>query len=254
MRNSMETDILRSIGLTENEVRIYLALLKTGPCTAYELSQITDIYRVHIYDKLQNLMTKGLVSQMHKGSKKLFQCGNPEKLMDYMEEKKKQFEEQQAQVQEMLPVLQKMQQLPKSDTSVNVFQGIEGIKYFLKDMIRTKKEILINGVDDLNYETYLSVFMKQYFRDLKKYKIRERVITAKHLDIFQFDKKMAPTTTYRFLEEKSLNPAHTTIYGNKVAIITWGTPPTVILIENREIAEKHRSYFEQLWEVAHEKN
>ena len=96
--------------------------------------------------------------------------------------------------------------------------------------------------------------MKQHFRNLKHNNIRERVITIKKKDIFLFDKKMAPTTTYRFLEGNQFNPTNTFIYGDKIVIVSWGTPPTAIMIQNKEIAETYRNHFEHLWKIASTKN
>lgn len=66
----MEISNLKSIGLTENEIKIYLLLLKSGSITAYEISQKTGIYRAHVYDKLEQLIKKGLVTHVYKGAKK----------------------------------------------------------------------------------------------------------------------------------------------------------------------------------------
>ena len=94
--------------------------------------------------------------------------------------------------------------------------------------------------------------MKQYFRDLRNNNIKERIITLKKLGVFLFEKELAPTTHYRFLEEKQFNLANTFVYGNKVVIVTWGTPVMAVMIKNEAIAETYRNHFEHLWNVASE--
>ncbi len=249
----MSTAALKGIGLGENEVKIYTTLLRTGALTAYELSQKTCIYRAHVYDKLEKLMEKGLVTHVYQGSKKYFQATSPEKIKQYLEEKKKVLEEQEIQIDEILPELLAMQKSPKEDTRVEVFKGKEGLKYFLKDIIKTKKEVFVTGIDDEKYEKELTVFMNQYFRDLKANKIKERIITLKKTSIFTFEKSKAPTTEYRFLDEKQFNPANTFVYGDKVVIVSWGTPVTAIMIQNKQTAETYRNHFEHLWDIASEK-
>ena len=142
--------------------------------------------------------------------------------------------------------------IPKEDTFVEVFKGKEGLKYFLKDIIKAKQEVLITGIDDQKYQDALPIFMKQYFRDLRKNNIPERVITMKKLGVFLFEEELAPSTHYRFLEEKQFNPTNTFVYGNKVVIVTWGTPVTAVMIKNESIAETYRNHFEHLWTVASE--
>ena len=200
----MDTDILRKIGLTENEIKIYLHLLKSGSSTAYEIGKQTGIYRVHVYDKLEQLMDKGLVTHVYRGAKKYFQATHPSKIKHYLEDQKRVLEVQEQAVDSILPELEAMTKIPKEDTFVEVFKGNEGLKYFLKDIIKTKKEVLITGIDDQKYQDALSIFMKQYFRDLRNNNIKERVITLKKLGVFLFEKELAPTTHYRFLRKNNL--------------------------------------------------
>ena len=145
--------------------------------------------------------------------------------------------------------------LPKEDTHVELFKGPEGLNYFLKNIISTlkdakNKEVLITGIDDTKYNEAMPIFMLQYFLDLRKYRIQECVITIKKKGIFRFDKSTAPTTIYRFLNEKQFNPTNTFVYESKVVIVSWGTPVTAILIQNTEIAETYRNHFEYLWNSA----
>jgi len=250
----MNTTALKKIGLTENEIKIYVTLLKRGLSTPYELGKITGIYRVHVYDKLESLMNKGLVSFIYKGAKKYFQAAPPEKLRQCLEDKKKEIESQEKDIDDIMPKLVAMTLLPREDTYVEVFKGPEGLKYFLKDIIKTGKEVLITGIDDAKYEETLSVFMKQYFRDLKNKKISERVITIKKKNVFRFPKNLAPTTQYRFLKETLFNPANTFIYGDKVVIVSWGTPVTATMIKNKGLFETYKNHFEHLWKIADKEN
>ncbi|HLC70842.1 MAG TPA: helix-turn-helix domain-containing protein [Candidatus Nanoarchaeia archaeon] len=246
----MHTEALRSIGLTDNEIKIYIDLLKSGSSTAYDIGKRTGIYRVHVYDKLEQLMDKGLVTHIYQAAKKYFQATPPVKIKQYLEEKKKEMELQEADINSILPELEAMANLPKEDTFVEVFKGNEGLKYFLKDIVKTKKEVLITGIDDERYHEALPVYMPQHFRDLKNNKINERVITVKRKDIFLFDKQVAPTTTYRFLEATQFNPSNTFIYGGKVVIVTWGSPVTAVMIKNSEISKTYQNHFEHLWKIA----
>lgn len=249
----MNTTVLRSIGLTENEIKIYLYLLKKGTSTAYTIAKDTGIYRVHVYDKLEQLMNKGLVNQVYEGAKKYFAATHPSKLKQYLEDKRKKLTTQEQEVETILPELEKLMLIPKEDTSVEVFKGKEGLKYFLKDIVKTKKDVAITGMDDTRYRAELPVFMKQYFRDLTKHKIKERVITVKKEEVYLYPKKEASTTRYRFLEEKKFNPTNTFIYGEKVVIVTWGTPITAVMIKSKQVATTYRKHFEILWDSAKKK-
>ncbi len=249
----MELEPLRKIGLTENEIKVYLDLLKNGSSTAYEIGKRTGIYRVHIYDKLEQLMDKGMATHIYKGAKKHFQATDPIKIRQYIEDKRRKLEEQEQGVESIIPELEALSNFPKEDTHVEVFKGREGLKYFLKDIIKEKKEVLVTGIDDKRYQEELPIFMKQYFRDIKRFKIKERVITIKQKGVFRFEQELAPTTNYRFLEEKQFNPTNTFVYGGKVVIVSWGSPVTAVMIKNSLISETYRSHFEHLWGIADKK-
>ncbi|MBS3123219.1 hypothetical protein J4437_01150 [Candidatus Woesearchaeota archaeon] len=246
----MNTASLKKIGLTDNEIKIYLDLLASGSSTAYEIGKRTGIYRVHVYDKVEQLMSKGLVTNVYRGSKKFFQATPPEKIKQYLEDKKNELKSQEEAIDSILPELEALSNLPKEDTFVEVFKGNEGLKYFLKDIIKTGKEVLITGIDDQKYQEAIPVFMKQYFRDLKTNKIPERVITLKRKNIFLFNKELAPWTNYRYLEATQFNPTNTFVYGNKVVIVAWGSPVTAVMIKNNEVAKTYKNNFEYLWSIA----
>jgi len=245
----MNTSILSKIGLTDNEIKIYLLLLKVGSSSAYEISQKSGIYRVHVYDKLEQLMDKGVVTQVREGTKKVFQATPPEKLKRYLEDKRRQLDLQEQELDEVLPKLLEISQTPHDDVEVEVFKGIEGLKYVLKDIIKTKKDLIMTGLEEAQYHEALSIFMQQYFRDLAQHGIKERVITSKKSRVI-FPKEMAKTTSYRYLEAKDLNPANTIVYGDKVVTVVWGTPVTAIVVKNKQVADTHREHFEHLWKMA----
>jgi hypothetical protein len=40
------------------------------------------------------------------------------------------------------------------------------------------------------------------------------------------------------------------IYGNKTAIILWAKRPMAIVIQNEEITDGYKKYFDLLWKIA----
>ena len=246
----MDSSVLKELGLSENEIKIYIFLLKSGESTAYEIGKKTNIYRVHVYDKLEKLMDKGLVTHVYKGSKKHFHATPPEKIRYHLDEKRKELLEKEKEIISIIPQLEALVNTQKDNTRVEVFKGLEGIKYFLKDIIKTKKEVLITGIDEGRYIESMNTFMKQYFRDVRLKNINERIITIKKKGIFTFDRNIAKTTQYKFLAADQFNPTNTFVYGSKVVLVIWGTPVTCIMIQNNEVAETYRNNFEHLWKIA----
>ena len=71
-------DSLKDMGLSENEAKTYLALLRMGPSNASGIVQKTNIHRINIYDILNRLQDKGLVSYVFNGKRKQYEASSPE--------------------------------------------------------------------------------------------------------------------------------------------------------------------------------
>ena len=54
---------LQALGLTENECKAYLAILRLGACTAVQVSRESHLQRTEIYPLMSGLVTKGLVEE-----------------------------------------------------------------------------------------------------------------------------------------------------------------------------------------------
>ena len=58
----MIKEILKSIGLSKNEIKIYIALLELGPCLMGKICGKTKIHRRNVYDSIEMLKEKGFIS------------------------------------------------------------------------------------------------------------------------------------------------------------------------------------------------
>ncbi|HKB84651.1 MAG TPA: helix-turn-helix domain-containing protein [Ignavibacteriaceae bacterium] len=68
---------LQQIGLTKREAEVYLALLKRKEYTAPELTKITTITRTKIYEILQSLVHKGIVTESSRDGNKMYRSIDP---------------------------------------------------------------------------------------------------------------------------------------------------------------------------------
>ena len=58
----MNAKILENIGLTDGEIKVYLALIKLGSSTSGPITDKSGVSRSKIYNILERLIQKGLVS------------------------------------------------------------------------------------------------------------------------------------------------------------------------------------------------
>ena len=87
---------LRDIGLTEKEIEVYMILLDIGSSPVNKIYEKTGIQRRNIYDLLNKLIGKGLVSYIVENKKKYFQPKNPENLLKFIDEEKEKLEQKKA--------------------------------------------------------------------------------------------------------------------------------------------------------------
>lgn len=242
-----ERETLLNIGFSKNEVDIYLCLLSNGELTAYHLAQKTGIHRPHVYDKIEILMSKGLVSEVKKGRRKFFKAAQPGKIKALLEEKIDKINSDKQALEKILPKLTERNKTQKEETNIDVYRGTEGLKGFLRDIAETGKNICIMGLEEEYYQEYLPLGIQKYFSELIRRKLKERAIIRDKPNALMFKTE---TTEYRKLVSHALNPSNIYVYGNKVGIIIWGNPITVIKIENKNVASTQREYFEYLWKLA----
>ncbi|MBD3247410.1 hypothetical protein GF378_02210 [Candidatus Pacearchaeota archaeon] len=236
----MNTEPLGKLGLQEAEIKIYMALLKKGLSTATQISQYTALNRSHIYDKLDILLEKGLISFVIKNNVKYFKASDPEKILDYIKEI-------QTNIQDIIPDLNQIKNVSKPKTVVELYQGKEGMKTVLKDVIREGKNFSVFGEEGQFQET-LPVYIHQFLRDVKHNQIKERLLSKE-----EKRGKLILTeenTEVRHLPDNFFSPVTMVVYGDKIAIFIWAEPQFVVLIKDDGVAKAFNSYFNVLWEIA----
>ena len=84
----MIKETLSNLGMTKNEIEIYLTLLNAGEMSVNEIATRSGLHRQVCYDGLDRLLDKGFVSYVTRRSKKFFKPLYPDKILDYLEERK----------------------------------------------------------------------------------------------------------------------------------------------------------------------
>jgi sugar-specific transcriptional regulator TrmB len=53
--------LLKQFGFTENDAKVYIALLKNGECTGYEASKLSGVPRSKVYGDIERLINRGAI-------------------------------------------------------------------------------------------------------------------------------------------------------------------------------------------------
>ena len=233
---------LQELGLSENETQVYLTLLKTGPLTSYALSKKTNLSRGYLYELLDKLHKKGIISEISIEGKKHYQAAPPKQLISLLQYKLEN-------LQSILPKLEKIKNQWKEETKIDVFRGKYAYKTLLKDVIstiKTNSEVLTLGIDEKILMSLEPTYLKRYFSLSQKKKVKEKVLVKEGTKPLQ----QAKFTKYKYLPEAFIGKVVQFIYENKVAILTLSEPLNLIIIEDKEIASTYRTQFNIFWKIA----
>lgn len=239
----MLSENLRAFGLTDKEIKIYLTILKLGGGTASLIAEKAESNRPYCYEILESLKIKGLITSQIKSGTKYFFAVDPEKIKNILEEKSKK-------VLNAIPELKEMYNVSGDLPNVQVFEGLEGIKTILDDFIKEKKEMHIYASTE-KLDKFLEHNFPNYIRRRAQAKIRAKVITEKSqvsLKLKKKDKK--DLREMRFFPTKMEFGTWTTIYGDKIAIISLEKGFFGVIVENELISKTQNLIFDLLWSQA----
>ena len=89
----MDTSILEDIGLTNAEIKVYMALLELGSSSAGPIIEKSKLQSSVVHMTLNKLLDKGFISFTKAGQRRLYQATNPKHIIEFIEGKKERFEE-----------------------------------------------------------------------------------------------------------------------------------------------------------------
>lgn len=236
----MKQEQLEQAGLSPNEAKCYVALLKLGSASANELSRKSGVHRVSVYDALRGLREKGLISQIMKANKLLFEAGSPEKITEIINEKEEQLE----QAKKIVPELLLDFTLAKEKQEIHSFKGLAGIKTVLQEMLKSSTEILDFGAE-YKIKEFLPYDYPKWDKERVKNKIKMRIVANIRIKPIRI-----PLTTIKYIPSGFNSSVSTYIFNGKVAMIMWVENPLAMLIEHKAVYESYKNYFEYLWKTA----
>jgi len=230
--------VLRELGLSEKEIKVYLTLLGLGQSTVNAVAKRSELNRVTCYDILRYLKEKGLVGYVIKSGVRYFEAAEPQKLLGDLHEKEQK-------LKSVLPELEALKKAVKEKPSLELFEGLAGIKTVVEDVLKEKKESWF--IADPNFIDALQYYFPHFIKKKRKLGLFSKVITLDCKRMRTYKKKSPKKyVDLRFIKERL--PTTKIIYGNKVAILTFEKENSVgVILENKQIADAERKLFNLLW-------
>lgn len=235
--------ILQRLGLSKNEIEVYLFLINSGPNRITDISRHTKIHRPLVYQAITPLLEKQLINYQTKGKQKFYSAESPTNL-------KRIFAEFQKNLDDLVPELEDTYQKRTSKPTVRFLEGPTGISAAHMDLVNTLK----------NNDTYYRYSFAKHYDVIAKYIPDEyrQIRKKKNLQRFVFDNEPVKQSVEKRSDInrliKTLSPeddefSHNinfVIYDDKVSYLDFNSE-NAFIIENKNIAQFHKSMFKLLW-------
>ncbi|MDP2950859.1 MAG: helix-turn-helix domain-containing protein [bacterium] len=240
----MLTNNLQKLGFSENEARVYLALLEEGFGTTGPLIKKTGLHRNIVYETLDKLVKCGLSSVSMQKGKKHFRALSPVKIL---QREKTQFE----MAQKLVPFLIKMQKQEKQE--VIIYEGNEGFQNAHLDAIEQMKSrgcVYVMMAGGKRWYDNMENGLKKFDKIRLNKNIKEKIIAleSQQKDLANYPKR--PLWEVRFLPETFNNPSGISVYDNVTLILVYGSPVLAMIIKNPAVALGFKQQFDILWKIA----
>lgn len=241
---------LEELGLSSKEASVYLASLELGASPVQKISQQAKINRATTYVIIESLSKKGLMSTVEKGAKVFFLAEDPANLTSLLQKQKKDIEEKEKILTNMLPDLNSLFKTTGDRPVVRFFEGIEGTKTIRRELLKAKTKLAYGVVNlDEMYKAFPKHDDELSIKRIKKGIKTKNIYTSKNGKVEDASNKEklreARFVPYELLGETSVSFS---VYDDKVSIISYRDMPGGILIEDKNISSFLAKLFELAWE------
>ncbi len=166
-------DQLAALGLSGRQANVYLALLQLGSASAIELAKATRYKHPTVYDVLDALKERHLVSESFSGGRKLFTAEDPEVLRDEEESRRRTLDV-------LLPDLKQLYDGRTRRPRIRFYQGEEGVRVLHRLLleVRSREYFYFGSVREMfqisSPKVLESYYQERIRRGVRSYAIRVR--------------------------------------------------------------------------------
>lgn len=237
---------LQEIGLSKNEAAVYSALLSLGLTTTGLIIQKTKLHGQLVYQALNQLTARDLVSYIIKRNRKYFQASNPDMLLNNIYKIENL-------TRSIIPNLKQLQKNRGDELQVKIMYGHEGFINNLQDVIAStarydKTMRIIGGAAAKDFYRVIGDWYQTYINLLERKKIAKWQISPDNTAA-EFKEKFVreKNTILKIMPPAFSNITQTRITPEMATIEIYDVETVIIQIHNKAIAKSYRVYFDFLW-------
>lgn len=250
-------DLLRKIGLGDKEIQVFLTIVRSGSITASEIADITTINRTTVYAIAKDLLKLGIIGEDLAARKHTFIRLQPESLQSVLEPLKREMEEKEKNVQQLMKMLEAEMKNTNITLPKVVFIHQDQIESYLYTRTPIWNQSILDtdaeytGFLDYTFTEIYHEWITWYWGQPSSKHIHLRLITnesdfEKNIMRERFDERRKVV----FWEGAGEITYNTWTNGNFTLLInTRKRPFYLIEIYDENFARSQRQIFEALWGV-----
>jgi len=247
----MAVDTLEKLGFSPGEARAYRALLFLGRSGVGLLAREAGISHSKIYEVVERLVAKGLVSKVFYGKHTAYQAAEPIILKELVSRREIELSQVRSEVEALIPKL--IQTRVPEKRIIELFEGFNGLKTVREQLLlglKSGDEFLVLGAPRLANELWESWLLDFHKRREKK-GVAMRIIYDADARVYGEKRKRFKLTKRRYLPREFTTPTWFDVFNDNVLIVVMhGEKPYCILVRSPQLANSVRSYFNVLWNIS----
>ena len=240
---------LSRYGLSDTEIRVYLACLELGEASVLTLSKRANTKRPTTYLILEALERQGLVDTYKTKRGLMYRALHPKKIGTALKNLQTDFAE-------ILPSMMALHHNKEDKPIIGVYEDYdvyEQLAVEVREYAETGKEVLYFGNSEYFYAN--KAIMKKWFQTMKHKRTKCREIlcgTGRVQTEYKMQVEKLKNPNY---QAKLMQPSHDVVtefavWGNTVIYFSGtGKDLFTIKVESKKLADMQRAIFDQLWQA-----
>ena len=238
----MQYNILKELGFTEREIKVYLALIELGSSTVGPISKKTKLQASKVYETIEKLKDKGLVSFIVVSKTKHFRASDPKEILNMIEEKKRKFKT-------IVGELQEKQKYAGKQQIAIVHEGYKSFNAlfnWIADLLDKNDYYYAFAFKEEYHNPATALLLRRFHAKLAEKKVDDRLIG--HVsEKKQIKKTFADNKNFKIRFTKNLWPDVVIVFKDRTVHLLWKDKPTAIEIISEHVHEHFRDFFLEIW-------
>lgn len=156
LHNNLET-----LGLSNEEIQVYLAALEQGSTTVLELAKTTKIPRTTVYLLIDSLIKNGLLKLTVKGKKKRYVPAEPREILTLGKNKQERLAQSLKELEQEIPQLDAIYRTQHAIPQIQYYQGAQEVQKIYEETLKEDK-IYVHCMSQSAMDI-MGDYLKKYF-------------------------------------------------------------------------------------------